>query len=119
MVLIAPILLGLGERLIQNYLVWKTIEGIFQLFYALYLMSIDTVGQGGQTCCYMRAVLNTQKDFLNNIVTMVKIVMREAGGRSKKVGTVVLFFFLQKLFFFLRMQTACEIERCSCHWELG
>ena len=40
----------------------------------------------------MRAVLNTQKDFLNNIVTMVRIVMRESGSRSKKVGTALISF---------------------------
>ncbi|KAL8613416.1 hypothetical protein ACOMHN_057136 [Nucella lapillus] len=35
--------------------------------------------------CEMRSVLTTQKNFLENVVQMVKIVMRESGSRSKKI----------------------------------
>ncbi|KAK7116058.1 phosphatidylinositol 3-kinase catalytic subunit type 3-like [Littorina saxatilis] len=53
----------------------------------LYVMKrfSSALQKGGQTLCHLRSALNTQKDFLNNIVVMVKIVMRESGSRSKKI----------------------------------
>ena len=54
------------------------------LFDLCVLMSL--CHQGGQTSCHMRSLLTTQKNFVDNVVQVMKIVMRESGSRSKKVS---------------------------------
>ncbi|XP_060571535.1 phosphatidylinositol 3-kinase catalytic subunit type 3-like [Ruditapes philippinarum] len=55
------------------------------MYYSVFRRFSDVLVKGGQDCRHRRAMLIRQQTFMDKLVNLVRMVMRESGNRKKKI----------------------------------